>query len=687
MIIKAVELWNIRSYEHERIEFEKGITLLSGDIGTGKSTILKSLEFALFGLSPRLSGESLLRHGKQKGKIRVELVINGKEVIIERTLKRNKTIQQDKGILRIDGIVQELSPTELKARIIELLNYPKQLLSRNKDILFRYTVYTPQEEMKQIILEKPETRLEILRKLFGVEKYSRIRDNTILLARSIRQKALMLKETAGRVEEYKNRIQEIIEKEKKLGLELEERKKQEKEQRERIEKLEGEYETINKDYIEEKKRELELVQREKDKEKITKEIRELEKSIIEIEETIKNIEQELMGREEIDLSSIEAMEKELLERQRAIEEEIKIIIRKIGSIEEKIRNYRDTIDNINSLETCPLCHQKVTEEHKEHIRRIYGENIEKNKEELEEEKKRREEKQVLVEEVKNKIDELRKKKNNYLVIKEKEKRISDLKKTREEKTNRKTLLLEEVEKIDRELMQRDKQLGIVKELEKKLSEKKELLEQERNKHTALLTRISSIEKEIEMLKQEEERLGKELQRAENARRIADKYEKMYEWLRNFFSELVANMEINVLASIHNVFNELFSEWFNKLVDSQEMNARLDNDFSPIIEQQGYEVGIEALSGGERTSVALAYRLALNTVLNKIIEGIHTKGLLILDEPTEGFSSEQLERVGEILRSLEVEQLIIVSHEPQLEGFVDRVIKIRKENGVSTISSS
>jgi len=40
MFIRSVELFNIRSYHSQKIEFDKGITLLSGDIGSGKTSIL-----------------------------------------------------------------------------------------------------------------------------------------------------------------------------------------------------------------------------------------------------------------------------------------------------------------------------------------------------------------------------------------------------------------------------------------------------------------------------------------------------------------------------------------------------------------------------------------------------------------------------------------------------------------------
>ena len=49
MILESIELKNIRSYDDQKIEFPKGITLFEGDIGSGKSSILMAVEFALFG--------------------------------------------------------------------------------------------------------------------------------------------------------------------------------------------------------------------------------------------------------------------------------------------------------------------------------------------------------------------------------------------------------------------------------------------------------------------------------------------------------------------------------------------------------------------------------------------------------------------------------------------------------------
>ena len=81
-------------------------------------------------------------------------------------------------------------------------------------------------------------------------------------------------------------------------------------------------------------------------------------------------------------------------------------------------------------------------------------------------------------------------------------------------------------------------------------------------------------------------------------------------------------------------------------------------------------------------MALAYRLALNQIINSLLSKIKTRGLVILDEPTDGFSDQQLNKMRDILQELNTKQLILVSHEQKIESFVDNVIRIKKEGRIS-----
>ena len=119
MILRSLKLENIRSYGHGTIEFPEQSTVLSGDIGSGKSTILLAIEFALFGLG-NLSGGQLLRHGEKQGSVELCCTLAPQpgrqmEVMIKRGLRRTKdAVQQEAGWIALKQ-GEETSWTKNKA--------------------------------------------------------------------------------------------------------------------------------------------------------------------------------------------------------------------------------------------------------------------------------------------------------------------------------------------------------------------------------------------------------------------------------------------------------------------------------------------------------------------------------------------------------------------------------------------
>src|SRR3989344_1647328 len=97
-------------------------------------------------------------------------------ITVARTMRKGSAIKQDECSIFIDGKEYKYTPTQLKAKIIDLFGYPKEAASRNIPI-FRYTVYTPQEQMKGIMAD-PDARLATLRKQFGIATKGNIRNNS-----------------------------------------------------------------------------------------------------------------------------------------------------------------------------------------------------------------------------------------------------------------------------------------------------------------------------------------------------------------------------------------------------------------------------------------------------------------------------------------------------------------------------
>ncbi|MFC1488132.1 AAA family ATPase [Thermoproteota archaeon] len=208
MILNSLYLKNIRSYEDLELDFKTGTSLFEGDIGSGKSTILMAIEFSLFGLG-NIRGNSLLKAGKNEGIVRLNFTVDGQEYEIQRKLVRTgKCVSQARDscyVITADGKLP-LSPSELKQKVLEILNFNEPPNPRAKSVIFTYAVFTPQEEMKSIISDKVEQRLQTLRKAFRIEDYKIAGDNAFTLYKEIEKRAERLDGAATGIEEDKDQM-------------------------------------------------------------------------------------------------------------------------------------------------------------------------------------------------------------------------------------------------------------------------------------------------------------------------------------------------------------------------------------------------------------------------------------------------------------------------------------------------
>ncbi|NJL44212.1 MAG: hypothetical protein HC945_02775 [Nitrosarchaeum sp.] len=206
--------------------------------------------------------------------------------------------------------------------------------------------------------------------------------------------------------------------------------------------------------------------------------------------------------------------------------------------------------------------------------------------------------------------------------------------------------------------------------------------------------LSEVERSLAVLAQEESGLVMQEEEGERQKVLLDALREQVaalkawqHWLQAAFQNMVFVMERALLLGIYHEFNAQFKHWFSCMIDEEVLAVRLDESFSPCVQQNGFETGVENLSGGERTALALAYRLALNASINSLVGSMRTRDFIILDEPTDGFSREQLDRLRDVFEQLRVRQVIIVSHEAQIESFVDHVVRVVKEGHVSRIAQA
>ncbi len=685
MKIKRITLKNIRSYDNLELKFPDGVTMFSGDVGSGKSTILLAMEFALFGIQRgEVSGSALLRHGKDSGYVILDFEVDDKQVSIKRTLKRTSAnILQDSGFITINDLTQQLTPTELKQKVIEILNYPQEILSK-KSMVYRYTVYTLQEEMKTILVSDKESRLETLRKVFNIDKYKRVDNNCRIIISELRAKK----------REFAASIHDLEEKKDKLS----KSKERINEIKEKILTVESQISNIN-NSIAVSKDEISIIENELVKlNDLRKEFDLLSLNIrLKSESKIKNKSDHDSLLSEINTLSgnilneenIVDIKKQIEETNLAIklkEDYIKEILKRYSEIKSMHKHSENIKERISSIDKCPLCEQVVSAIHKQSI--ILRE--EKAMVELLSEIESYLKKEKITE---NEIEDAKK---DIEILRQRE-RDSEMNKLKSENFKSKRILLEKIaselsiiEKEIHELNNKKADLSLsldsMKGVEEKFPVLKSNLEKQKDELKNHEIDKARLQQELDSLEFVVSSLGKEVEDKIKIREKLESYIKISEWLENYFINLVGLIERNVMARVHHDFADLFQKWFSMLIDSENICVRLDEEFTPLIEQNGYDTEYENLSGGERTACALSYRLALNQVINNINSNIKTRDLIILDEPTDGFSSEQLDRLRNVLRELKMKQIIIVSHESKIESFADNIIKIRKEGHSSSILS-
>jgi DNA repair protein SbcC/Rad50 len=681
MFLKKLLVENLRSYQNQEISFPKGSTLLSGDIGTGKTTILLAIEFALFGLQPSQKATSLLRNGADDGKVVLEFEIDEKIIKIERTLKRSKkSISQDYVSLTIDNEKFEESITEIKSKILKLLNYPPEF-TKKTNLLYRFTVYTPQEEMKQIILEPGDIRLDTLRYVFGIDKYKRVEENTSLLTAKLREKIRINEGIIYDLEEHKESLKKkkenFIFSKGNQKIAIEEYKKSTELRTEKEKAIEEIQEKIN-----EKK----AFENEKSKSLIL--ISEKNQQIITLQNNIKNLNMQIeearktsFNRADFD-SIIERINFQE-DKEEGLQKEYINLIGKINSEESKKKETETLKIKISGLQKCPTCLQEVSENYKKNIFAKTNEELESIKISLNELFKKKESITKEIDYVKKTKEELKKKKSEMELLKirlenifEKEQRLNEVEQQKKLIEKDTEILSKHVRALDISISEFSKYNLIFERLNK------ELLDSKKSENSKAIN-LAEINKEIQFLEQQIKEKEMEIAKKEDIKKKIERIREIEYWISEKFINLLLFVEKQLMLTLKEEFSKLFSKWFSILV-SDSLTARLDDNFSPIVEHQDYELDYSFLSGGERTAIALAYRLALNQVINSMLSNIKTNDLVILDEPTDGFSSQQLDKMQDVLNQLDVEQLIIVSHEQKIESFVDNIIRISKESGVTRV---
>src|SRR3989338_5790506 len=574
MKLNKLSLKNIRSYKLQEIDFPIGSTLLAGDIGAGKTTVLLAIEFALFGLQPGQRGSSLLANGEESGIVSLECEIEGDIISIERRLKRgSKSISNDYAAITLDGETIESSVTELKTKILELLGYPDEFVKKT-NLLYRYTVYSPQEEMKQIILEDAETRLDILRHIFGIDKYRKIKDNLLIVGAHLRERARSLQFEAKDIEIYKSKL---IEGTQLLNLV----EKKIKESDELIVQTKAKRKTLEKERDALKEKLVEKQTLEKEVEKANVLLSNKGQYLFEHEKELRLLEASVADQRVFDQKMYDSLLSEIFMKKKEVEEYHKNIIEissSINSINLKKQEDAERKRRIFNIDICPTCLQDVSESHKNNILNETEGQMAKAERQISDLIKALEKNKVFLDQLKKHIEGLEKNRAEIEILRIKTQDMNLKKNKIEEIKKQRDTIKKDVQALDQHIMALKKSLFELSKFDNLLRIKEEELRKAFGEEKRVEIGFAELKKEQEFTIREQNRLNEEIRKKEALRVQYIKMLELEKWLSEDFSKLISFAERNIMLKVRDEFSRLFNKWFAMLT-TDAFSVKLDENFT------------------------------------------------------------------------------------------------------------
>ena len=171
-MIKKLILENWKKHEFLELDFSKGVNVIVGEMGTGKSSILQAINYCLFGnfnelKSREIKTDDLIMNGKDECNIKLYF----DEYIIERTIKKGKTTEAN---------IRNNKENLAGPSTVEVNNYIEEKLKINEDVFLK-AIYSSQNDIDTILKVTPTNRKKIIDELMNLTEFEIVRKNAVSL--------------------------------------------------------------------------------------------------------------------------------------------------------------------------------------------------------------------------------------------------------------------------------------------------------------------------------------------------------------------------------------------------------------------------------------------------------------------------------------------------------------------------
>ncbi|MCD6446298.1 SMC family ATPase [Candidatus Bathyarchaeota archaeon] len=692
MKIEIVQLENIRSHVKSTVPFTKGFNCLVGGLGSGKSSILYAIDFALFGDPIGRSYQYLLRENAENGLVTIQFKQNGKSYKLSRGLqRRGKNIGQNFDQLKLfEG--EKLIASVKNEAVAEQL---KAITGFDKDI-FREIVWVRQEHLKELLDAKPRERQRRLDELFGLSEYEKAWSNLAGYQKEYEgeRKAYEKDPDVVGIEKLNKEYQSVIEELSLLEMDIQKTRKKLEEAKKELEEADAKLKRLE----EVKVRTEELKRKEAQIQANLTNVEDASASLAEKIEAkkliIENYKQRLQSAEEKFQNYVEKLKATgipITQSLEALKQYLTSFDEQITSMKgeqeaaiKTIRTNQKRISSLSKENRCPLCLQPLTEEYKENmLKRIEEENNERQEtitqlqHDIEELQRIRDEANKALTEIQTltpRIEELR------LRINEETQALEQLSEEFNEKQKLENELREQLYAVRKEISLFDlsefENAKIRREQAfKNFYQIESDLKTMENRKKDMARRLDELKERIDFAQQKLERMEKVSKVIELIGNIREAYRSIQPKLRSEFVKLLRNF-------VQQVLDDLIGG------EGPILNVMVDETYTPYVKSEsGVEREVSNLSGGERTLLAFAYRLGLGQLIMQSRTG-HGLSLLLLDEPTESLGREDgsIDRLAEAISKFKaIEQIIAVTHSEAFAEKAEHVIRLEKEGNISKLS--
>jgi len=197
-MITKLRLKNWKSHEDSELEFSAGTNGLVGIVGSGKTSILDAICFALFGTFPKLQlkklkiEDTIMKKPEVKNSAEVELAfeLDGKKFTVKRTIERDKGTSYCE--FKEDGKMVESPSTKSVTAAVE------RALKVNYE-LFSKAIYSEQNSIDYFLTLGKGQRMAKIDELLMIDRFEEARANAVKLANRIIERKLAKQSAADRV--------------------------------------------------------------------------------------------------------------------------------------------------------------------------------------------------------------------------------------------------------------------------------------------------------------------------------------------------------------------------------------------------------------------------------------------------------------------------------------------------------